>query len=192
MHNFIWEGEIDVGICDDVVEFYDTCTYLPKIEYNGLYSQRHLQATGKESTDMHCHTMLAKNEKVLDTYMRSLMDCLQDYYRTYPQAGELDCHVAPMFNIQRYKPNQGYKTWHYERGMQRINRERFLVWMTYLSDNPDGGTEWKYQDKYIPAKKGATVIWPAEWTHTHRGVVDKKLEKTIITGWFDIEAGFSI
>ena len=41
-------------------------------------------------------------------------------------------------------------------------------------------------DKYVAAEKGKTVIWPAEWTHTHRGRVDHKLEKTIITGWIDL------
>jgi len=64
--------------------------------------------------------------------------------------------------------------------------------MTYLSDNPDGGTEWMYQDKYVSAVKGKTVIWPAEWTHTHRGVIDEEKEKTLITGWIDIEGGFVI
>ena len=28
MHDFIWEGEISEDICDKLVEFYDTCTYL--------------------------------------------------------------------------------------------------------------------------------------------------------------------
>ena len=187
MHDFIWEGEIDLDVCDKLIEFYETCTYLPKVKYNGRG-----QSEGKESTDLHCHTMLAKNEEVLNTYMLKLMECLDRYCRTYPQAGQIVCHVHPMFNIQRYQPGEGYSTWHFERGMERINRERFLVWMTYLSDNPDGGTEWMYQDKYVPAVKGKTVIWPAEWTHTHRGVIDKKLEKTIITGWIDIEAGFML
>ena len=134
MHDFIWEGEIDLDVCDKLIEFYETCTYLPKVKYDGKGHSK-----GKESTDMHCHTMLAKNEKILDTYMLKLMTCLSDgYCRTYPQAGQIACHVHPMFNIQRYKPGEGYSTWHFERGMERINRERFLVWMTYLSDNPEG------------------------------------------------------
>ena len=32
-------------------------------------------------------------------------------------------------------------------------RFRAFVWMTYLTDNPDGGTEWLYQDKYVAGKK---------------------------------------
>ena len=179
MHDFIWEGEIDLQICDDIYNFYDNCTYLHKKVYqDGSY--------GKDSTELNCHMMLAKNEPVLENYLRALMECIDQYIRVYPQVGHIDCQVAPLFNIQKYKPKEGYHVWHFERGVQRENRERFLVWMTYLSDNPDGGTEWLYQDKYVAAKKGKTVIWPAEWTHTHRGVVDENLEKTIITGWVDI------
>ena len=59
--------------------------------------------------------------------------------------------------------------------------------MTFLTDNPDGGTEFIYQDKYIPAEKGKTLIWPSDWTHTHRGKVDTTKEKMIITGWIDLK-----
>ena len=56
--------------------------------------------------------------------------------------------------------------------------------MTYLNDVPDGGTEFFYQKVISPAKKGLTVIWPAEFTHLHRGQVSKR-EKYIITGWYN-------
>ena len=56
--------------------------------------------------------------------------------------------------------------------------------MTYLNDIPDGGgTEFKfYPDVKIQAKKGLSLIWPTDFTHTHRGVVSE-YEKYIVTGW---------
>ena len=33
------------------------------------------------------------------------------------------------------------------------------------------------------AKKGKTLIWPTDFTHTHRGVISLSKEKYIITGW---------
>ena len=37
----------------------------------------------------------------------------------------------------------------------------------------------------VPATEtGLTVIWPADWMFLHKGVVAKKEEKFIITGWF--------
>ena len=59
--------------------------------------------------------------------------------------------------------------------------------MTYLNDVPDGGTEFYYQETTTKAKKGDTVIWPTEWTHTHKSQVSKKHEKYIATGWLELK-----
>ena len=59
--------------------------------------------------------------------------------------------------------------------------------MTYLNDGEDGGTEFLYQKIASPAKKGLTLIWPANWTHTHRGIISSTNEKIIITGWFSLD-----
>ena len=53
-----------------------------------------------------------------------------------------------------------------------------------INDVPDGGTEFKYLDIIAPAKKGLTLIWPTDWTHTHRSQKTRKHEKYIATGWF--------
>lgn len=60
--------------------------------------------------------------------------------------------------------------------------------MLYLNNVPDGGTEFKYQNIILKAKKGDLVIWPAEFTHLHKGVISKTKEKYIATGWFNINA----
>ncbi len=58
--------------------------------------------------------------------------------------------------------------------------------MTYLNDIKEGGeTEWYYQKLKVKPKKGLTVIWPADWTFTHRGITAKKEHKYIITGWIN-------
>ena len=78
--------------------------------------------------------------------------------------------------------NGGFKKWHYEKG-DAFNFSRNLVFMTYLNDIENGGTHFKYQNLTSPAKKGLTLIWPPDWTHTHKGqIVDK--EKFIATGWY--------
>ena len=56
--------------------------------------------------------------------------------------------------------------------------------MTYLNDVEDGGgKEFKYQKLRFNAKKGTTLIWPPDFTHTHRGVISPTQEKYISTGW---------
>ena len=61
---------------------------------------------------------------------------------------------------------------------------RLLVWMTYLNDVTDGGeTEFPYYGLKIKPEKGKTLIWPAEWTHAHRGCPVGSEAKYIVTGW---------
>ena len=57
--------------------------------------------------------------------------------------------------------------------------------MTYLNDVTDcGETEWYYQKLKIKPKKGLTVLWPTDWTYTHRGIASPSQLKYIITGWY--------
>jgi hypothetical protein len=88
-------------------------------------------------------------------------------------------------NIQHYPPGGGFKEWHCERSSSFYpSTARHLVFMTYLNDVPEGGeTEFFYQKIKVNPVKGLTLIWPADWTYTHRGVPSAKFEKYIITGW---------
>ena len=48
-----------------------------------------------------------------------------------------------------------------------------------------GGTRFVYQDVTFEARKGRTLIWPPDFTHTHAGVVSPTQHKYIITGWLN-------
>jgi hypothetical protein len=39
-----------------------------------------------------------------------------------------------------------------------------------------------YQGVITKPRRGLTVIWPADWTHTHRGIPSPTQEKYIVTG----------
>ena len=56
--------------------------------------------------------------------------------------------------------------------------------MTYLNDVDEGGeTYFSHYDINIKPKKGLTIIWPAEWTHAHRGNILLGESKYMLTGW---------
>ena len=58
--------------------------------------------------------------------------------------------------------------------------------MTYLNDVEEGGeTFFSNYDIEVNPKRGQTLIWPAEWTHAHKGRVVKAGSKYIITGWMN-------
>ena len=115
-------------------------------------------------------------------YRQHLQNVLDLYVKEYPEIDRLDRFNVEDVNLQWYPKDGGFKEWHYERGT-KSNMDRVLVFMTYLNDVVKGGTHFKYQNITTPAKKGLTIIWPPDWTHTHKGEISKK-EKIIATGWF--------
>ena len=89
------------------------------------------------------------------------------------------------FNIQRYQSGQHFNKVHSERGSIE-NIHRLFAWMTYLNDvkiKDGGSTYFSHYDLDVQPKKGLTLIWPAEWTHAHKGSLLKADSKYIITGW---------
>ena len=93
-----------------------------------------------------------------------------------------DVEIKRDWNIQYYKPGGGFYKWHSEKSSPEKD-DISLVFMTYLNDVPKGGTEFLYQKVELEAKKGLSVIWPAEFTHVHKGVISMTHEKYIATGW---------
>ena len=85
------------------------------------------------------------------------------------------------YNIQKYEEGEGYYSLHCEH--QPTDPQRIIVWMIYLND-AECGTEFSYQDIVMDARVGSLVLWPAGWTHPHKGVTPNKGLKYIATGWF--------
>ena len=84
------------------------------------------------------------------------------------------------------KPGEGFLKFHFENQYPKLHT-RHLVFMTYLNNVDKGGeTEFLYQNVKFKPKKGLTLIWPTDWTHTHRGCPCKKT-KYIITGWYGFQ-----
>ena len=136
---------------------------------------------GKESEDLLLHG--GHPFYPTNLYLTDLQKCLLNYCTRYPQANEVQEFGVTHYNIQYYPPGGGFKKLHCERGSEGRGK-RHLVFMTYLNDLPNGGTEFHYQNIKTEAKKGLTLIFPTDWTHSHKGVISKTHEKYIVTGWY--------
>tara|TARA_B100000424_G_scaffold201814_1_gene158885 strand:+ start:80 stop:865 length:786 start_codon:yes stop_codon:yes gene_type:complete len=94
--------------------------------------------------------------------------------------------------IQKTNSGGGYHIWHSENG-SFLYRDRVLTWMIYLNDVPmecGGATDFFHQEISFQPKKGTVVLWPAAYTHVHRGAfLTGNTSKYIATGWFSREPG---
>jgi len=186
MDKFIYETKFPKDVCDGIIDYYNTDETFEK--HPGQVSNREDTTNDtKESMDLSIPMQYADFDDRLDAYFRLLHQSFVSYFQKFEQS-RLPCKISDIFNIQWYPKGGGYKIWHFERTNNKHAIRRHLVWMTYLTDNPNGGTEFYFQDLYIPAEKGKTIIWPSEWMYTHKSRVDKMQEKMIITGWMEFIA----
>ena len=182
--DFIWGDFIDEKVVEGLHFFWNNQNFL-EFYAGQVYTggETYVDKEYKDSTDLHIPVNLRIPE--IQNYMVALQGVLNKYIERFPFSELSRFEVKEPLSMQSYPVGGGFKQWHTERANSSPgNVYRHLVFMTYLNDVPDGGTEWYHQDKYVPAKKGYTVIWPSDWTHFHKGRVSNTLEKLIITGWF--------
>lgn len=179
---------INKNICTDLITYFETHK---EFHAEGKVYVKDGQREGnddKKSTDL---SLEAENgSPLIQNYLYELSKAITLYKKQFPYCN--DKHevwsVVEGFNIQRYKPGEGFYNWHYERGQDSISIKRHLVFMTYLNTVKSGGqTSFYHQKLKINAEKGLTVIWPAEWTYLHKGIPSSKETKYIITGWWSYE-----
>ena len=171
---FIRGYYIDPNICDRIIQEADD----RKSEFqSGIKEYEHL-------------VFLSLDQSTYQPYIDSLFGVIEEYKKEFPFCYQTIKRwgLCRDIKIQRYQPGKYYSNWHCENdgGETRGWGQRHLVYMTYLNDISDGGgTEFYSQQLTVRPEKGLTLIWPADWTHHHRGVVSNTEEKFIISGWWN-------
>jgi prolyl 4-hydroxylase len=147
----------------------------------------------KQSTDITFWPNFLENEEnkkewgdLISKFQHKLQFEIDNYVEKYETLENMDRFVLEGYNIQKYEPTEGFHQWHCERG-NPSTMQRMLVFMVYLNDLESGGTEFKYQEHTEKAEEGKLLIWPTDWTHTHRGQISKTETKYILTGWYSFK-----
>jgi hypothetical protein len=192
-----YEFDDFIGVFEDVVP-QEQCDmlihYFENISKLGLsHNRQNLEGIGKtfkdDETIFHNFTepyeMVLLNYPHLPKIMEATKYCYSLYCKEYDILSNPSTSTAnsPAIRIQKTKPGQGYHMWHYEQSSV-ANGARILAWTIYLNDVEEGGeTEFLYQKRRITPKRGSVVIWPAGFTHTHRGNPPLSGDKFIVTSW---------
>jgi hypothetical protein len=181
---------------NDFIGIWDNC--LPSVACNDLISNfeslinsnRSILIEGKNKFD---NGSLGRNDFAItlnyhhpnaDEIYKFLSVCLNEYLEEYSQLNGNDL-IASQIKMQKTPPGGGYHVWHYENENWEVS-DRELAWMIYLNDLPEGQaeTEFLYQKTRVHPKQGRVVIWPAGFTHVHRGNTVFTEDKYILTGWY--------
>ena len=117
---------------------------------------------------------------------QSIWSKISECYTIYNNKYNIDKQWAShSFNICRVLPTGGYHGWHHEHTF--YDSGRILAWMIILeAPERGGGTEFLHQSVNIEPRVGQLTMWPAGFTHKHRGNPPLEGQKTYLTGWFHL------
>jgi len=159
--SFIGGWYIPENVCDKVIDFFHNNKDKQVPCQIGNNQSQRIDNNIKSGIELHCPTDVI--QKYLNDYIKSLDLCILNYTKKYDESNNVNkFSIYKQINIQYYKPNQGFRQWHFENQGYELSIKRHLVFMTYLNNVDDGGTEFKYQNLITPAKKSLTLIWPSQ------------------------------
>ena len=172
---------------NDVLEFFDLIV-ANNLAGHSANEQNTLSKSQRDDSYIMIPSCLDKEcfpAEWVGYYFNNLCKLADEYCREYSITTRLESYG---WKIHKAKKGQGYHVFHSETGERNLGmamHERCLTYMTYIQEPEKGGeTEFLFQSKRVEPKRGRTLIWPAHFTHVHRGNPVLEGEKLYITGWF--------
>ena len=188
----VWEDHVPKFVCDKAIDHINTI--LEKCSHNQMMVGEDNADHYMDGMDQFKDTNLGRRDQsIMLNYSKSglcaeftqyLHSCFLHYIEEHGQLSQIPL-ISTDAKLQKTEPMGGYHKWHFESsGFQMA--QRVLVWSIYLNDMPEGEgeTEFLYQKRRINPKRGTVVIWPAGYTHVHRGLTVYSQNKYILTGWY--------
>lgn len=189
-HIALFKNVYPEGYCQHLISEFN------RLETNGVGSNRqngegaprHMKDDFQINIELRNHTLAQFNEQGLtNVFFDGLQKCYDEYTNKYSVLKDAGRLRATCVKMQRTGPGGGYHVWHAEQGPE-AHANRCLVYMLYLNTmSPEEGaeTEFLYQKKRFNPTENTMVLWPAAYTHAHRGnPVLGENSKYIVTGWF--------
>ena len=115
-------------------------------------------------------------------FLPSIKEAVDDYLKEYSVLGR-ETLLFYDTKVKKIPIGGGFHDWHDETPYV-TTAPRKLVVQAYLNTIEEGGeTEFLYCNKRIKAERGRLIVFPAAFTHTHRGNPPIGKDKYIISSW---------
>jgi hypothetical protein len=183
----IYEDAFTKEYCDSVIEHFNNAEKAG-FTVNRQQQQRNVSKLNKDDTQLYGHSefSLAGTLELITKFNVVFWEKVYpEYADTFAELKGYANHASYAYKIQKTEIGQGYHIWHSETTNRQLCN-RILAWTLYLNDVEEGGeTEFLYYPKRVKPKAGTFVLWPAGFTHTHRGNPPISNTKYIVTGWIE-------
>ncbi len=191
----VYDDMVSKEYCQELIEYFEWCNKNNKT-YGRSREDTELESEGLTVKDFsvflnpNSHSEIDFNYENLVGFIDGFNDAFwnqayKHYCDQFQVLNDIPPHTIFTYKIQRTEPSGGYHVWHHENGALSFLR-RHSAYMLYLNDVEEGGeTEFLYQSRRVQPKAGRCVIWPAGWTHLHRGNPPLKGTKYVMTGWLE-------
>ena len=197
--NFImeWENFMDKTQCDEYIQSFEHAkdSGFTANRFNShSFKKHHVDDIQVFSEDViEANRILGDDYLIYQTFSKLFLNFMQKFWQEahvqyankYSYILDTQKHAIRLLKVQKTEVGGGFHAWHTE-STSLHSSSRFLTFTLYLNDIDDGGeTEFLYYPKRIIPKTGKLVMWPAGFTHTHRGNSPLKDTKYILTGWLE-------
>ena len=184
----IYDNALTSEECKYLREYHDGDDKLLSIRQRGMTLGNTVQKDWKDSYDRYMVMYIEgayQTNPINNIIAKSIKNYIEKYKEENPELNLLNKWVIrEAWNLQKYNPGGGYHILHCENYNTGKHYTNILAWMFYLNTVKEGGgTYFSNFDLTVNAVEGRLVIWPAYWTHFHKGIVSKNYEKYIATGW---------
>lgn len=177
----IYENALNKENCNFVIQEFEKHISINPSSIVNNKNQFDNEEMGRLDFALFAEKVLVDVSKIIN---ETLNDCLNCYVQEFFSLKQVKARSETV-KLQRTPPKGGYHFWHSEVNCRK-DMDRVLTWIIYLNDIPDGEgeTEFLWQGIRVKPKAGTCVIWPAQFTHPHRGNPVYSCDKYIATGWY--------
>ena len=115
-------------------------------------------------------------------FLPKIKDFVDEYLKKFSVLGQEKLLIYDT-KAKKIPVGGGFHNWHYENTGLQVSARKLVIQL-YLNTIEEGGeTEFLYINKRIKAVKGRLIIFPAAFTHTHRGNPPIGQDKYIVSTW---------
>ena len=178
----IFPNAINNNLCSDLLKWFNL------VSENGL-TMSSMEESSLPGTNRTDEVLLIPSEltdpcfpkKLTGPLWYNIAECYNIYHNYYNIDRLLSSYS---FKAHKVLPTGGYHIWHHEHWFG--DPYRVLAWHLNLEIPKKGGeTEFLFQSIRVEPQVGQLMIWPAGFTHKHRGNPPLEGQKIYLTGWFD-------